>query len=98
MNGVQAGDSRQTALPRLNRGSNDSAILENPVRLTPSLIKMALENGTYSGVGTESEEVLRASSSWNVGGERGIRTLTRPLDSVSYRFHNATIAVDARVA
>lgn len=29
------------------------------------------------------------------GGESGIRTLTLSLDSVSYRFHNAMIAVDA---
>jgi hypothetical protein len=30
------------------------------------------------------------------GGESGIRTLAPLLDSVSYRFHNARIAVDAR--
>ena len=29
------------------------------------------------------------------GGEGGIRTLSGPLDSVSYRFHNASIAVNA---
>ena len=32
------------------------------------------------------------------GGEGGIRTLSGPLDSVSYRFHNADIAADASVA
>ena len=32
------------------------------------------------------------------GGESGIRTLPTPLDSVTYRFHNARVAVDARVA
>ena len=30
-----------------------------------------------------------------VGGESGIRTLTTPLDSVTYRFHYATVAVNA---
>ena len=30
-----------------------------------------------------------------VGGKGGIRTRQDPLDSVSYRFHNATVAVNA---
>jgi hypothetical protein len=32
------------------------------------------------------------------GGKSGIRTLAAPLDSVSCRFHNARVAVDARIA
>jgi hypothetical protein len=33
-----------------------------------------------------------------IGGERGIRTQDGPLESASYRFHNAMVAVDASVA
>ena len=44
------------------------------------------------------EHVQTASFKAFSGGEGGIRTLSRPLESVTYRFYNAAIAMNASIA